>query len=78
MPSAQSAAVMQFDVQAPSVQRYGSHPCASGAPQAPSPSQVRAISSVLPEQVAAPQTVFAENLEHPPKPSQTPVVPQVD
>ena len=80
--SAQSVAWVagvQLDEQAPSVQRKGEHSCACGGWQVPRPSQVAAVSSVLPEQVApALQGVLAAYLEQLPRPSQRPVVPHVE
>ncbi len=78
MPSAQSALVLQLEVQASTVQRYGAQSWTSRCPQLPSPSQAWALSSALPEQVGGPHTVLAGYFEQLPSPSQTPADPQVE
>jgi hypothetical protein len=79
LPGAQSASLAQVLLQAPFAQRYGEQSSSCASRHWPSPSQLRALASIVsPAQVASPQTaVLAGNLAHEPKPSQTPVVPQV-
>lgn len=74
---AQSSFELHRSVHSPFVQRKGWHWSASPGLQLPSPSQTRVLLSVLPEQEAPWQAVPMGYIVHRPKPSQTPVVPQV-
>jgi hypothetical protein len=77
-PSSQSASVAQTDGQSPLTQRKFPQSLDCGAVQVPSPSQVRAPFMVVAAgQVAEPHTVAAGNFAQVPKPSHSPVVPQV-
>lgn len=78
IPSAQSALVLHAELQVPLSQRYFPQGCASEGPHAPSPSQDRPVFMVVAfAQVDAPHGLLEGYSAHEPKPSHTPVLPQV-
>jgi hypothetical protein len=77
MPATQSLSLVQRLMQAPSAQRYGAQFCMPGGRQLPRPLHVPAVIRRSPLQAGAVQTIWAAKRPHPPRPSHTPVVPQV-
>jgi hypothetical protein len=63
---------------APAEHRNGAQSTISAGLQIPLPSQVRGALSTKPEHAEAPQMVFSGNRLQPPKPSHSPLLPQVD
>ena len=79
MPSAQSAFVVHLLLHAPLTHLNCPHSWTWGGWQVPRPSQERAVFTVVVvAQVADPQGVSLGYRLQPPKPSQMPVLPQVD
>jgi hypothetical protein len=78
-PGAQSVSLfLQLETHSPLAQLEGVQSRTPGCPQLPIPSQVRGRFLNTPEQEDEPHSVFSGKREHPPKPSQLPVKPQVD
>jgi hypothetical protein len=77
MPTSQSALLAQVSVHAPFRQANGWHSCMAGSWQVPRPSQVAFVIWRLPVQLEGLHSTSRAYFEQPPKPSQSPVCPQV-